>query len=565
MGIPSYFSWIVRHFEKSIINHKSPYDHIDQFYLDFNCGIHPVVRSHPELDIDQMCDNVVKYLDYLINVVNPTELIYVAMDGVAPLAKIKQQRLRRYKSIKETKEKDQLKAKYGVKQDSIKQDFNMISPATEFMFILSQKIQNYLMTIKNNRQIILDDTSVPSEGEHKILQHVKKQTNGKKVVIYGLDSDLIMLSLCSEHSDIMLLRESTTQDSSIDHVQLDYFLVDNMRSIIYNILVSECDIGHMTEDLLTLPNKSDDQSWSVKYIVRDYVFISYMLGNDFVPPIPTLRIRENGIEQIITAYRTTLRKYRTYLLNENITINYDFLMNMMNLLSIDEEHIMKSQKNKHEYRVKHYNNTTPQNYDEACEQYENVEHLWSDVIDVTRDGWRKRYYEYHFHINPMIESTYMQSIDEICYQYFRTIRWISLYYFDKCPDWQWMYRYNMTPLLSDFVSYLKKCSPSQLNQLFEYHEPVKPYQQLLMILPPQSINLLPHSYRSLMISDQSPLIHYFPIDFELKYYDNRYRWESNPQIPFVDPNELKLYTQHLDDNLSITERDRNQIGNPKVI
>ena len=36
----------------------------------------------------------------IINIVKPTDLVYMAIDGVAPLAKISQQRLRRFKSIK---------------------------------------------------------------------------------------------------------------------------------------------------------------------------------------------------------------------------------------------------------------------------------------------------------------------------------------------------------------------------------------------------------------------------------------------------------------------------------
>ena len=131
MGIPSYFSWIVRHFESRLIQQKCPFP-VHNFYLDFNCAIHPVVKSQPDLSIEQMCDHVVTYLDYLIQYVNPTELIYLAIDGSAPIAKMKQQRLRRYKSVKETVELNQLKQRYGQPLTANRHDFNMIFAGNSF-------------------------------------------------------------------------------------------------------------------------------------------------------------------------------------------------------------------------------------------------------------------------------------------------------------------------------------------------------------------------------------------------------------------------------------------------
>ena len=45
------------------------------------------------------------------------------------------------------------------------------------------------------------------EGEHKILQHIKKYTKDDINSMYGLDADLIMLSLVSG-SKVYLLERS---------------------------------------------------------------------------------------------------------------------------------------------------------------------------------------------------------------------------------------------------------------------------------------------------------------------------------------------------------------------
>ena len=111
------------------------------------------------------------------------------------------------------------------------------------------------------------------------------------------------------------------------------------------------------------------------------------------------------------------------------------------------------------------------------------------------------------------------------------LQWNIKYYFDQCPDWYWFYHHDATPLLVDFVSYLEQYGLPPV--AFTHLDPVKPYQQLMMILPPHSAALIPVPYRSYMLSDQSPLIHYYPIDFELEYYGKRFRWEAHPKIPLV--------------------------------
>lgn len=67
-----------------------------------------------------------------------------------------------------------------------------------------------------------------------------------------------------------------------------------------------------------------------------------------------------------------------------------------------------------------------------------------------------------------------------------------------------------------------------------------------------------------MLSDDSPLIHYYPIDFGLECYGKQFKWEAHPQIPFMDAQELPQYLNHLEDQLTPTEQRRGQIGLPHV-
>ena len=580
MGILNYFSWLIRHFEKRIITKTLPYRFPHQLYLDFNCAIHPVAKSHPEITIEQMCDHIIKYLDYLINYVKPTDLIYLAIDGVAPVAKMKQQRLRRFKSIKEAREMAQLKQQFGVTtipSPEMTKDFNMISPATEFMSILSHKIETFFVSFRSKHpiEIIFSDSSVPSEGEHKILQYIKTQPLEKKCVIYGLDSDLIMLSMSSGRENIALVRETlflktgNNIDVLVDqYPQLDYFLIDPLKQILYQILVGHQPIGDHAILHEELVDETNPINFNKKSVIQDYIVMSFLLGNDFVPPIMTMQIKHHGIEKMIQAYRNVLHQFNgsRYLTGARPgSLNQDFLIQLLKILSTTEESELIQQKENHDRYLKMYDYAKdPQTFEEALEQYQKVEHLFQDEIDPGHLGWQDRYYCHYFRLNPEDPCHRRIQIYKLCQEVFRAYQWITRYYLDQCPDWFWSYPHEVTPLLSDLVTFLEQ-EPDFLDQLqFVQHQPVPPFWQLLMILPPQSAPLVPTPYRWYMTSKWSPLVSYFPCDVELDYDGKRYRYEAHPILPLIDPLSLFKHVGHLDSFLSEEERQRGSIGKIKT-
>jgi 5'-3' exonuclease len=597
MGIPSYFNWLVRHFEEEIIANKCPYEVIHQLYLDFNAGIHPAVRSHPDQSIDQMIASVIKYLEYLIEIVQPTELLYIAIDGVAPTAKMKQQRLRRFKSIKETNDLNILKQKYNQKiNDHTQKDFNMISPATLFMDNLSKQIQIFLQHQKNERykhlKIVLSDASVPGEGEHKILKEIKTQPKDKKMVIYGLDSDLIMLSLSTDRQNLLLLRENTLiNDNQLDLItekypQMTYFIVSGLRDKIVKIMNPYTSLGELEGIGLFSTNKKDQKNQTNDHsksndsqasyllmqkehffqkeaeqynLVRDYIFISFFLGNDFVPSFEALKIREGGIEQILRAYKIVIQKKRKYLLTNNFEINQEFFSEFLMVLSKIELNLLKKQKKNRDNRLKlQSSNYSPSNYQQALQEYQSVEGLFKDQINVFENGWQNRYYQYFFHLQKSENFHKISQIEKICQDYINALHWITRYYFVGCSDWYWFYQHDATPLLSDLNFYLNNhCD--LINQVkMNNNHPIRPFHQLLTILPPQSIDLLPHAFHYLMQNDFSPIIHYYPLEFELEYYGKRYRWECHPKIPMIHPIELTKHLISIDSKLTQQEKERNE-------
>ena len=166
-----------------------------------NCLIHPccnrVLNNVNMKDINinnlelNMFHEICKYIEIIIDISKPKKLIYVSIDGPAPRAKMNQQRTRRFKSVKTIK----------IKEDIYKQlehefispwDTNAITPGTRFMQKLSEHLKYFFKCKEYNTKIILSDSNVPGEGEHKIINFIKKNKyqTPESHCIYGLDADL---------------------------------------------------------------------------------------------------------------------------------------------------------------------------------------------------------------------------------------------------------------------------------------------------------------------------------------------------------------------------------------
>ena len=100
MGIPVYFKTLISDYGESII-HKEKYNDINSLFFDLNCLIHPCARGlNDEVEI---INKILSEIDKIIEYTKVKDLIYIAIDGIAPKMKMKQQRMRRYKSIYENK------------------------------------------------------------------------------------------------------------------------------------------------------------------------------------------------------------------------------------------------------------------------------------------------------------------------------------------------------------------------------------------------------------------------------------------------------------------------------
>ena len=111
MGVPGFFIWLIKNSDKNnkfIINNLDKI--CDHLLIVINCLIHQVcnkirldnlnlINTDNDLLEDKMIDAIILYINKLIDYVKLNLGIYIAIDGVPPVAKMKQQRHRRYKTI----------------------------------------------------------------------------------------------------------------------------------------------------------------------------------------------------------------------------------------------------------------------------------------------------------------------------------------------------------------------------------------------------------------------------------------------------------------------------------
>lgn len=521
MGIPSLFSFLSRNYNNIIIK---GIPHIDNFYFDLNCLIHPqcnkIIRENPNWNNrmfleDLMIKQIKEYMSEIINYVSPKKLLYISIDGPAPLAKIKQQRDRRFKSIKEKQFVQNVKKQFEMETQNI-WDTNVITPGTEFMNKLKKELILYINhELKFKGTVIFSSADSAGEGEHKILDYIRKNKHkNESDCIYGLDADLIILSMASQATEIYLLRENMNNTKQSNLQEFIIVSIEILKSSLVQTI---------------LENIIDSHKYNENNLIQDFILYCFMLGNDFVPSIPSLRIRDGSITRLISIYSSILNELNTYLIN-NGKVNSEFLLQLFESLSLIETETLKTYTGHDTKNVPKYSGNDP--YDEIIYNFENNLPKDKDVLQLGYSDFKYRYYMKYCNICYEDEKKY---IENICKNYLNTMRWVYNYYFDKCIDWRWCYKYYAAPFISDLYNYIQKY-PDVINNLTVFNMDSKPFtstQQLLLVLPTESNHILPTKYKHLQ-KGNSPIFDLYPTQFTELSNNKRFRWQNIPKLPKLD-------------------------------
>jgi len=407
----------------------------------------------------QLFEDVKNQVNNILKIVIPTKTVFLAVDGVAPKSKQNQQRQRRFRAAQERT------------PDSF--DSICITAGTDFMQRLSDHISDKSwLNISTDVKYIFSSHNIPGEGEHKLIEWIKNYDQDQETfTVVGLDADLILLCMCLNKTNLYILREQEYFGKRYDWVDI-------------NIARQNLERKNMK--------------------VTDILVWSCLLGNDFLPPIPSLEIKESFPEP--GAFEFFFDNYEKPLIIDTTSgpiLNFEEIKRLLTILAGREQGIMNARLIEEKYPYM------------KNREGKHITRFPNDLWKGDIEKYRKEYFT-----TKLVATCTDKDITQekaVCL-FLKTVYWVYLYY-TKCTklDWDWFYPYNYTPHAADFVENMKE----NYEFIFDTSStPCHHHDQLLRVVPPQSKNILPEFLREKL--DEINKNNVYKID----YAGKRFEWEA---------------------------------------
>lgn len=605
MGIPKFASWLSKKFPEMVIKHLP--QNVCALYIDVNGVIHPCCHSDDDPTVaqrtdDEKIDNVCHALSDLVGQVRPQKLLYLAVDGVAPRAKMNQQRARRYMSAatsygstrfglapretsfteeehriaqKELKEArhsidmgiyngptaadDQLMGS-PVKSNNVLEAFgdipsdiftgappmphamkniqedhfdsNCISPGTLFMEKCAIKIKEYCQKMLkedpawSGLTVVVSDTNVPGEGEHKLIDFMRVQSSHREWsqmagahVIAGLDADLILLCLSLHINDVFVLRDNRREStfaatgrdvSGVAEEPAQPPGTTSSRKIEYydisaagNGIVSE--VTALAKHLGVYTSNDATHYVPTCQIINDFITLASMMGNDFLPRIPSAFCGDSAMDNFMEVY-------------------VRHVLGLGGIASLDGRVALKPLK----VFLREYSKIEVMMFRQHLIKTEQIRDVMGAgcVGSSVDKKWRDAYFD--------TTTVKRKCLGDACVKYIEGLQFVWQYYSQTSADcaWEWFYPFSHAPCAMDLADTLDKqdvpLPPRQTTA-------PSPFVQLLAILPPTSALLVPRPLRRVMLDPPPALRSSFPLQWAVDYAGaNGKEHLATVILPFTD-------------------------------
>ena len=440
---------------------------------------------------------IIQDLQAILEKFKPSGTLILAPDGMAPAAKMQQQKERRYG--------------FNPEEDKLFMGAS-ISPGTPFMIKLDTAIRKWLSKGGDSfpQKTIYSSHLCPGEGEHKIFDFIRNHslyTSRGKHIIYGADGDLFIISLFSPLKNIYLFDEDNK----------DYYNIDVLKRLI-------------TTDMKY--DFSKDFAIDVN-LIRDFCFLTFLIGNDFIHRMPNLYDTKTSMDILMSVYKQNAK---------SLTNRYDKII-WPHLLSFFK--ILRDYKiGKYDlYTFSVYSNYTEQfnpkwvPYPEAREaidiynldgellkeaNYDPKDHRVSFNLKRFSKAWyNKQFVPHDLRLREMYKNGKYygeKEVSNMCKFYLKILQWCLYYYNrgDSTINKMIFYPYHFTPLLESLINYLEfslttKDDSLDKGILSKSGYILTPVHGLMLILPPANKSLIPEPFRSLYSEKLGSLT---PLEFQ---------------------------------------------------
>uniref|UniRef100_A0A182K9Y0 Uncharacterized protein n=1 Tax=Anopheles christyi TaxID=43041 RepID=A0A182K9Y0_9DIPT len=592
MGVPKFFRYMSERYPcLSELLRENQVPEFDNLYLDMNGIIHNC--SHPnDADVnlripeEVIFEEIFHYVEYLFKLIRPQQVFFIAVDGVAPRAKMNQQRGRRFRSAAEAQDlMEKAKAKGEVIASENPFDSNCITPGTSFMVRLQNALEHFIQVkIATDRlwkacTVILSGHETPGEGEHKIMEyirHAKAQPGfnpNTRHCLYGLDADLIMLGLCTHERYFSLLREEVKFGKNDKKTST---LKEIRFYLLHLTLLSE----YLELEFASVRNRLRFP-FDIHKLIDDWILLVYLVGNDFIPHMPHLHINENALPTLYEAYMDVLPNMDGYI-NEAGILNLPRLQMLMRRLAAFDREMFLDRYTDLKYLEGKCGKDNLEAFDvdtnEIIGSSEKDKDLMALIMssemldsegediagpvtlgDIESDpelfeqefqNYKRNYYMHKMGYTDFTEEVRAEQAE--CY--IRALQWTLHYYYRGVVSWSWYYPHHYAPFISDVDNF------AHLKLDYELATPFLPFQQLLSVLPAASKQHLPSAYHQLMTDPNSSVYDFYPINFTTDLNGKQQAWEAVVLIPFIDEKRLLKAMGPCDAFLTDEEKQRNVHG-----
>ena len=530
MGVPGFFKWLKDN-KKKLRSKNLIIDNISKkvkyLMLDTNCLLHPCVKiikdkiikknenkSREEIE-DEISELIETRILDMIDKINP-EYIYIAIDGVAPIAKILQQRQRRHRYLYDTK----IKIKYeniteeinetdekiinGITVSRIPISSIELTPGTEYMERINKRMIELVKKIGEERNIkyIYSSYHVEGEGEHKILQYIRMNVKSEEtIVIYGLDADLLFLALSlGVGNNLYIMREKAIfQNKTLeieDEVNYNYVEINELHLMINNLNIK----------------------------TNDFIMLCYLVGNDFIPGLLTTDIKRNGLDKIIGSYEEARKFINKDIIEKNkdgkIIINYDLILEIFKKLEYTDWGIWKNIN-----RDKHEKNDNERQ--KELNKFITGENMSTECLEKIEFINEIEYYNYYLGINDSIIEKSI--IKKMVKDYITGMEWCINYYLDECKSWSWGYNFMIAPLIKDIIKYFP-----QTIKLNNDKRELCPVEQLLLAIPLDTYKYVISEELKKKIRNNKKIGYMFPEIYDIDINKESLFWKCQVKIPIVE-------------------------------
>lgn len=402
-----------------------------------------------------------------------------------------------------------------------------ITPGTKFMDKLTKYVDWYIREKlstdskwqSSSFEVIFSNEKAPGEGEQKCITYIRKYGNPtESYCINGLDADLIMLALGTHIPRFYVLRE----DLYNAHNEFHCIDTGGMREVLDELMFWE----------------SDTYDYSKKSVIDDFIFMCFIVGNDFVPHIPSIEIIQNGIELMMDIYKQVGASY-----GHLTEMKEDSLVFRPGALKVFMGTLGNREKQNFENKLKKKDSFFTDEILNSCAS-QNESGMWN--VDICK-------YNRVYHQEKFGDTT---DLCRLAHSYIEGMQWVLTYYTKGVPNWNWFFPYYYAPT----ASVLAKHIDTYIQPVYEHTEPNTPFQQLLCVLPPACAHLIPKPLCDLITSKDSPLKRFYPDTIKVDLAGKRKEWEGIVVLPMVDTGMVKQEYFKYIEFVDKAERERDIIG-----